>query len=535
MMTRQDDYADELLSAYLDGEVSSEEREQIVRRLARSAEYASRLEALQELQEAVRDLPQYRLSPEVAERILREIERLAAEAAHSALPQEIEAELLSAYVDGEASPEEREQIAQRLATSAACTNRLEALQTLHEALRDLPRYRLSPEVEQRILREIERLAASSAHPAPTEQPDEIEAELLSAYVDGEVSPEEREQVERSLAESAACRSQFEELRTLGDELRGLAAFHLDAGFADRVRRRIELEAEAGEPAEVSPEALVEPARRPESAPARSGWNGFVWTALAVAAAVVLMVTLRPAPAPPRPLQSPLTLIDRKVLERLVLAYEVTVTPQGVDSGAFFQLLKRHGIQILDTVPVAERERRSLLSCRFLKDAQPLEADVAGGTDEIRLYLVYCTAQQADAMWGELRNRPEGFGSFFMNLTTRREGGGVITRLCDSAGVQRRMRVAFPLATRLCAHRSSRRLGTFGTVGYIAPDVLQPLAAPGEAKLREAEKAAANRGPDDPDASALNGDFPCELLFVVRNLYPANGDEPAEATPGTANK
>ena len=124
MMTRQDDYADELLSAYLDGEVSYEEREQIVRRLARSAEYASRLEALQELQEAVRDLPQYRLSPEVAERIVREIERLAVEAAHSALPQEIEAELLSAYVDGEVSPEEREQIAQRLANSAECASRM---------------------------------------------------------------------------------------------------------------------------------------------------------------------------------------------------------------------------------------------------------------------------------------------------------------------------------------------------------------------------------------------------------------------------
>jgi len=532
MMTGQDDYADELLSAYLDGEVSCEEREQIVQRLARSAEHTSRLEALQELQEALRDLPQYRLSPEVEQRILREIERLAAEAVHSALPQEIEAELLSAYVDGEVSPEEREQIAQRLATSSAYANRLEALRALQEALRDLPRFRLSREVEQRILREIERLAANSAHPAPEEEPEVIEAELLSAYVDGEVSPEERQQVERSLAGSAACRSQVEEFRTLGDELRGLSAFHLDASFADRVMRRIEIEAEAGKTAEVSPEAVVEPARRSEPATVRSGWSGFVGTALAVAAAVVLMVTLRPAPTPPTPLQSPLTLIDRKLRERLVLVYEVTVTPQGVDSGAFFQLLKRHGIQVLDTVPVSERERRSLLSCRFLKDAQPLDAGAAGGMDEIRLYLVYCSAQQADAMWDELRKRPEGFGSFFMNLTTRREGGGVVTRLCDSAGVRRRMRVAFPLAARLCAHRSSRRLGTFGTVGYIAPDLLQPPAAPGEARLREAEKAAASRAPDDPDASVLNGDFPCELLFVVRNLYPFNGDEPAEATPGT---
>ncbi len=295
MMTGQDEYADELLSAYLDGEVSSEEREQIAERLARSAEYASRLEALQELQEALRDLPRYRLSPEVQERMLREIKRLAAEAAHRALPQEIEAELLSAYVDGEVSSEEREQIAQRLANSAEYASRLETLQALQEALRDLPRYRLSPEVEQRILREIERLAAEATHPAP---PSEVDLELLSAYLDGEVSEDECRQVERSLADSAACRSQFEELRTLGAELRGLSAFHLDAGFADRVVRRIELEAEAAEPAEVSPAPDVEPARRSETATARSGWRGFVWTALAVAAAVVMMVNLIPTPVEP---------------------------------------------------------------------------------------------------------------------------------------------------------------------------------------------------------------------------------------------
>ena len=56
-MTGRDDFTDELLSAYLDGEVSSEEREQIAQRLARSAACAIRLEALQKLQEAENQIP----------------------------------------------------------------------------------------------------------------------------------------------------------------------------------------------------------------------------------------------------------------------------------------------------------------------------------------------------------------------------------------------------------------------------------------------------------------------------------------------
>jgi len=71
MMTGRDDWADELLSAYLDGELSSEERERIAQQLARSAEYTSRLQALQALQEALRHLPRYRLAPAAKERIQR--------------------------------------------------------------------------------------------------------------------------------------------------------------------------------------------------------------------------------------------------------------------------------------------------------------------------------------------------------------------------------------------------------------------------------------------------------------------------------
>lgn len=518
MMTGWDDYADELLSAYLDGETSSEECVRVAQQLARSAEYTSRLEALRALQEALRHLPRYRLAAAVEARIQREIERLAASSARSASPQEIEAELLSAYLDGEVSPEERARIAQRLASDPACASHLEALQALQEALRDLPRYRLATAVEERILREIERLAVESPRPAPGQ---EIEAELLSAYLDGEVSDQEREWVERVLADSAPYRSQLEALRTLDAELRGLPVFQLDDGFAGRVLRRIEIESETAEPMEVSPAPQVQPAKAADAPARRSAWRGFVWAAAVVAAAVVLMVNLVPSRVEPerpgRPLNSPLTLINHKLWDRLVLVYDVSVEPEGVEQGVFFQLLKRHGVQVLDTVPVPEREQRSLLSCQFLDDVVLVSAETAGNMDEIRLYLVYCSARQADAMWDELRKRPAGFGSFFLNLTTRREGGGVLPRLCDAAGIRRQVGEAVPLEGRFAVSRSNRKLAAFGTIGYIAPDLLAPAIAPGESILKETQKAAANRPPGVPDAPNLTDDFPCELLFVVRNL------------------
>ncbi len=427
-------------------------------------------------------------------------------------------ELLSAYLDGELSSEEAEQLAQRLARNAEYASRLEALRELQDALRDLPRYRLSPEIGRRIGQEIERLAAGSAREASEE---EIEAELLSAYVDGEVSEEERRQVEHALAGSPTCRSQVEELRGLDAQLRSLPDYHLDGDFADRVLRRIGQTAAEAERATLSPAAQVTPARRPRATARHFQWRGFVWTAVTVAAAVVLMVYFYPGQVdpvrPPKPFQSPLTLVHHKLWSRLVLVYDVTVTQPGVERGDFFQLLRRHGIQVLDTVPVSEREQRSLLRCRFLDDAQLVSPETAANLDEIRLYLVYCSARQADAMWDELRQRPEGFGGFFLNLTTRREGDGALSRLCEAAGIARTSGSAVHLDAAFAASRAHRKLGTFGTVGYVEMDLLAPPMSPGESVLDQTLKSDAQLPPDAASEPQLDEDFPCELLFVVRNL------------------
>jgi hypothetical protein len=121
------------------------------------------------------------------------------------------------------------------------------------------------------------------------------------------------------------------------------------------------------------------------------------------------------------------------------------------------------------------------------------------------------------MWVELRKEPEGFGAFFLNLTTRREGGGVLPRLCEDAGIKRRMGQAVSLGGDYGVSVSNRKPGSFGKIGYIDNDLLAPTVAPGESILKDTQEQAAQLPPAGANGPELANDFPCELLFVVRNL------------------
>src|SRR5262245_32413000 len=66
---------DELLSAYLDGEVTDQEREVVERALHESPEVRRALDELRRLQADVRALPRMRLEPDFCDRVLRESQR----------------------------------------------------------------------------------------------------------------------------------------------------------------------------------------------------------------------------------------------------------------------------------------------------------------------------------------------------------------------------------------------------------------------------------------------------------------------------
>lgn len=80
-------------------------------------------------------------------------------------------------------------------------------------------------------------------------------ELISAYLDGELSGEELLRAERMLEERPECRQLVEELRAIGGGLRDLPRYSLDDDFADRVLRRAEREMLSAVPPEIVPPVM----------------------------------------------------------------------------------------------------------------------------------------------------------------------------------------------------------------------------------------------------------------------------------------
>ena len=71
----RDDFGEELISAYLDGELDADERALVERAMAESAEYRQLYEELQVLRAGLQRLPRYKLPADFRQRVLRQAER----------------------------------------------------------------------------------------------------------------------------------------------------------------------------------------------------------------------------------------------------------------------------------------------------------------------------------------------------------------------------------------------------------------------------------------------------------------------------
>lgn len=132
----------------------------------------------------------------------------------------------------------------------------------------------------------------------TDIPDD---ELMSAYLDGELSGEELARAEHMLATRPECRQLLEELTALRASLQGLPQHKLEAGFQNRVLRRAEREM-------LQPAAAARRSSHISDQPKVLSWQRWrrplAWSAAAVAAGLLIMA-LSPdeqkvalAPAPP---------------------------------------------------------------------------------------------------------------------------------------------------------------------------------------------------------------------------------------------
>jgi hypothetical protein len=118
-------------------------------------------------------------------------------------------------------------------------------------------------------------------------------ELLSAYLDEELAPEERARVEAYLAANPAARQLLEELRTVSSAVKRLPQESLPADMRETVLRRAERAmltnsaAPSGEPASAGgASGLLDVLRKIPVGRSRRAW---VWAGTAIAAGLLIMI------------------------------------------------------------------------------------------------------------------------------------------------------------------------------------------------------------------------------------------------------
>jgi hypothetical protein len=120
---------------------------------------------------------------------------------------------------------------------------------------------------------------------------QFDEELLSAYLDDELTAEERARVEERLAADPAARQLLDELRSVSQAMRGLPHEKLGGDLRDSVLRRAEramlVAGEAGSVKRAEPVARQLPFGR--------GKRAWFWAGAAIAAALMLMFIEREAP------------------------------------------------------------------------------------------------------------------------------------------------------------------------------------------------------------------------------------------------
>ena len=107
---------------------------------------------------------------------------------------------------------------------------------------------------------------------------EFTDELISAYLDGELSDEQRRIVEQAMEREPRYRQMFDELVALRDTLHSLPQHQVDSTFHQGVMERVL----KGEPP--TPKSVVE-----RSTSRDPFWRRFVWSGAAIAAAILVMV------------------------------------------------------------------------------------------------------------------------------------------------------------------------------------------------------------------------------------------------------
>ncbi|WP_232731662.1 anti-sigma factor family protein, partial [Kamptonema formosum] len=216
----------ELVSAYLDGEVTAAERRQVEEWLSSEPAVQRSHAQLLALRQEIEAMP----APAAqlcAERTLEGVfAKLDSQAQSETAAQAVEIdqfELVSAYLDGEVTAAERRQVEEWLSSEPAVQRLHAQLLALRQEIEAMP----APAAllcAERTLEGVFAKLDSEAHSETAAQEVALDRfELVSAYLDGEVTAAERRQVEEWLLSEPAVQRLHAQLLALHQEIEAMPA------------------------------------------------------------------------------------------------------------------------------------------------------------------------------------------------------------------------------------------------------------------------------------------------------------------------
>lgn len=250
--------------------------------------------------------------------------------------------------------------------------------------------------------------------------DHLSEELISAYIDGELADEQRELVQRMLAESEEYRQFYEEIQGLRSSLQRLPKYQLSDGFQERVLAQIRrLQVDVREP-ETAPIASVRRRRSSRLWPAALG-------IAVVAAAVVCAILLGPAPDDPEFVQGKqgsgtsrpdLFTPDGAWYDEQFVYYvrpsrgapthttvvDLVITPAGQANTVFQDTFRAEGVPFDPEMVIDQELEERLLSSKITGNVQPAgQGDEGDRRDEVELFYVVCDSDKANRILLDLEH------------------------------------------------------------------------------------------------------------------------------------
>lgn len=368
-------------------------------------------------------------------------------------------------------------------------------------------------------------------------------ELVSAYLDGELSSDERAFVEQQLAQSDEYRQLYQQLQRQHEQLQSLPRHRLSADFSDKLVKRLEA-LKATQPAPATGAAGRKTSR--PSGGRRFTWNVVLGIASTIAAGLLIAMVLRDRPHPVIEPTHEARLVAFQKQFQLILVYDIAITPKGQKNGIFEQWLKAANIQIDRTVQIDDKLEKGVLDSRFIGDDKVVAGGLAKGESkaDVEMILVRSTAGQIDKInreWLDVQGREQDEVHLRLDLATTNKELEIFLRLNDAVdgeGVLRQVSSetwtkpgAYRLKFRLALNSGSlTRLGAVSgprVVTQLVPSET-PSSSTSSVKLTaDAQKTSsgiqdnANQStkvsPPPQGAWGTDAETPSQVLIIIRHL------------------